>query len=414
MKNLLQSSINEMQSTLSAANISGKESILNGMQLEQVLLKKNIIDRYANRLRSANYLPSAIDHNTNQAINTKTVVKTSSLFADNTDKSLTSRYLIVVGLPSGLLETLRYKSSSLQTGHLYTVRLYFKNIQLTGRTEEQIVESGGTLYASKPYTFSSRLFVSEGAQLFNGADITAPELTSYEQVAKATKFKVFDDQGNYVDITRNQVAGILSSEVATNHLNSHYGKLLLKTTSGISVEEEIFDLVPQVRTYPDAGKIPLYSTLVDLASNKFGVTAEDQLNKERTMRDLARSIQLAPTQHKDSMMVSKTFERIHVIPIDINDIISDPAIQLSRSDISFINIIAEVEYSQFQPAINPVQSSTRTQSFANSLGERGDGLVTSIDIGTFNLQDQSVASVGINKIIETSNNAGGRFGGFRR
>jgi hypothetical protein len=103
-----------------------------------------------------------------------------------------------------------------------------------------------------------------------------------------------------------------------------------------------------------------------------------------------------------------------VIPIDINDIISDPAIQLSRSDISFINIIAEVEYSQFQPAINPVQSSTRTQSFANSLGERGDGLVTSIDIGSFNLQDQSVASVGINKIIETSNNAGGRFGGFRR
>jgi hypothetical protein len=235
-----------------------------------------------------------------------------------------------------------------------------------------------------------------------GPDTKASELLSYEQIAAATKYKVIDDDRNYVDATPDQITSIMgNSNVVKNHLNSHYGKLLLKTTTGISVDEEIFDLVPQQRTYPDTENLPNYTTLADLAAVNFGSSPEDQLNKERTLRDLSRAIQLSPRQHMTSMMVSKTFERIHVIPVDIDDIISRPEMNLRLDDLAYISVVAKINLSDTQPPVS-VQPAPRTRSFSNSLGERGDGKVTIIDIGQFDIATQSASSVGINKMVDAS------------
>lgn len=409
----LQSNIESIQRILRDQQINNLESLVNCIQTEQAILKKDIANRYSNLLRGANYLPSAIDHNTAQAVNTKTVVKTSPEFADQSDVSITRKFLIVVGLPSGLLETLRYENSASTSEHLYNIDLVFKNLQIT-----ELQEEAGTRVATMQYAFSSRVFVNEGSQLTGGPDTKSSELLSYAQIAAATKYKVIDDDGNYVDATPDQITSIMgNSNVVKNHLNSHYGKLLLKTTTGISVDEEIFDIVPQQRTYPDTENLPNYTTLADLAAVNFGNSAEDQLNKERTLRDLSRAVQLSPRQHMTSMMVSKTFERIHVIPVDIDDIITRPEMNLLQDDLAYISVVAKISLSDAQPPVS-LQPAPRTRSYANSLGnslgERGDGQVTVIDLGQFDIAAQSASAVGINAAIESSNKFGGLLGGNRR
>ncbi len=405
----LQANINDIKRAINDNNLNDKESILNSIQSEQAYLKKNIIDRYSYLLKDAPYLPSAVDHNTSQAINTKTVVQTKALFADPVDTSLTRKFLIVIGLPSGLLESLRYENSFITSEHLYNIDLIFRNTQIT-----EIQEGSGNIVAIKSYKFSSRIFVNEGSQVIGGADTKAESLTTYSQIAAATKYKVIDDQGNYVDVSPDQLTEIIGiPAVVENHLNSHYGKLFLKTVTGISVDEEIFDLIPQTRTYPDLASLPNYTTLVDLTSGAFDSTAESQLNKARVLRDMSRAVQLSPMQHMTSMMTSKTFERIHVIPVDIQDLIDDPVMRLTSEDVAFISVTAKISLSETQPAV-VLEAPRRTSSSSNSLGERGDGQVTTVDIEQFDPAEQSVSSVGIEAFLESSSRFGGMLGGYRR
>ena len=409
--------VNSIRRDIRNYDLVDKESLINAVQTEQAFLKKHLVERYSNFLRSANYLPAAIDHNTGQASNMSTVVQTSNIFEDQVSATLTKKFVVVVGLPTGLLESLRYENVMSTSEHLYNIDLVFRNIQRTEKFEENARLENEDLYVTKSYTFSSRVFVSEGSQFFNGPDTKTTSLTNYEQIKNATKFKVYDDQGDYVDATNSQLAEILNSTIVNNHIDSHYGKLLLKTVSGISTDEEIFDLVPQDRVYPDESNLSVYTTLADITEANTGFTAEDQLNKERVLRDLSRSAQLSPKQHMISMMSSKTFERVHAIMVDVSEILSNPIIGDNRSNrgISFISVVAKVSLAESQPPIRfDTTENTRTRSFANALGERGDSKVTPIEAGQYDLASQSAASVGINKMVEMNNKFGGRLGGYHR
>lgn len=413
---VLKSTISSVSSAIASNGFQQTESLLNATQLEQAFLKINLTDRYANLLRGAAYLPSAIDHNTGQAINTKTVVSTYPVLTDPTSDAVTRKFLVAVGIPTGLLETLRYKNAVTTAEHLYSIDLVFKNLQVS---EEQ--EAIGS-YVTKSFTFSSRIFVNEGAQLIGGADTKTAELSNYEQVYAATKFKVIDDTGAYRDITIADLERIIGSDVIVkNHFTSHYAKLFLKTVTGITLDEECFDLIPQARTYPDASQLANYTTIADGINSNFPASQEGQLNRERVLLDLSRAIQLAPQQHKTSMMISKTFERIHVIPIDINDLLNPLGIVLgteaeniSENDIAFIDVVAKIRLEDAQPPVS-FEDAPASRSYSNSLGERGDRSVTAPNVlSQVDAASQSAASVGINAMIETSNRFGGRLGGYRR
>ena len=414
--NVMKSTISSVSSAIASNGFQQTEALLNATQLEQAFLKINLTDRYANLLRGAAYLPSAIDHNTGQASNTKTVVSTYPVLTDPTSDAVTRKFLVAVGIPTGLLETLRYKNAVTTAEHLYSIDLVFKNLQVS---EEQ--EAIGS-YVTKSYTFSSRIFVNEGAQLIGGADTKTAELSNYEQVYAATKFKVIDDTGAYRDITIADLERIMGSDVIVkNHFTSHYAKLFLKTVTGITLDEECFDLIPQARTYPDASQLANYTTIADGINSNFPASQEGQLNRERVLLDLSRAIQLAPQQHKTSMMISKTFERIHVIPIDINDLLNPigsflgtEAENISENDIAFIDVVAKIRLEDAQPPVS-FEDAPASRSYSNSLGERGDRSVTTPNvISQVDAASQSAASVGINSMIETSNRFGGRLGGYRR
>lgn len=407
--NLLKSTFSSVSSAIATNSLQTTETLLNATQLEQAFLKKNLTDRYANLLRGAPYLPSAIDHSTGQAANTKTVVTTYPVMTDPTSDVVSRKFLVAVGIPTGLMEALRYKNVTSTAEHLYSIDLIFKNLQISEEQEELGV------YVKKSYTFSSRIFISEGSQLIGGADTKTPELTNYEQVYAATKFKVIDDNGEYRDINRQELEVLMGSDVIVkNHFASHYGKLYLKTVTGITLDEECFDLIPQTRVYPDIDQIANYTTIVDNITSEFPATQEGQLNRERVLLDLSRSIQLSPQQHKKSMMVSKTFERVHVIPIDIDQFINDPAINLTNSDVAFIDVVAKIRLEAAQPPVS-FDDAPATRSYANSLGEQGENTVTQPSfLNQADAVSQSVGSVGINSMIESSNKFGGRLGGYRR
>jgi len=397
------SNVNEIYRIASTNNLVGRYSLLNDTQIEQAFLKKNIVDRYSSLLRGASYLPSAIDHNVGQALNTKTVVATYPNLNDPLNEALTRKFLIAVGIPTGLMEALRYQNIASTSEHLYSIDLTFKNLQITQEEEEA---STFEAFVTRGYTFSTRIFVNEGSQLIGGADTKASELTNYSQIYSATKYKVIDDGGNYRDIDFSDLERIIGDrKIIDNHLMSHYAKLLLKTTAGFTLEEEVFDLVPQVRRYPDSAQDANYTTIVDLITDRYPNTPEGQLNKERVLRDISRSIQLAPDQHKTSMMVSKTFERIHVIPIDVSDIINQ--LQIRREDIAFLDVFANIRLEDSQPPIAFEEAPTR-RSYASA---RQDALTIFRET---DVRSQGIDSTGINAAIESSNRFGGLLGGNNR
>jgi len=391
--------VESVANLLQTSQLSDTESLLNSVQSEQAFLKKNLVDRYSSLLRGATYLPTAIDHNVGQALSTKTVVLTYPVLNDPISDLVTRKFLIAVGMPTGLMETLRYQNTVSTSEHLYSIDLVFKKIQVTQEEEDT---SRFDAFVTKGYTFSTRVFINEGSQLTGGPDTKSSELTNYAQIYSATKYKVIDDSGNYRDISVPDLEQVLgNSKIVENHFMSHYSKLLLKTTAGITLDEEVFDLVPQARRYPDAEQDANYTTIVDRASVKYPDTPEGQLNKERAQRDLSRAIQLAPNQHKTSMMVSKTFERIHVIPIDISDIVEQ--LQMTREDIAFIDVIAKIRLESSQPPVSFEEAPTR-RSYTGAIQDAATA-ITQTDVSA-----QGADSVGINAMVESSN----RFGGLMR
>lgn len=401
----LTSSINSIKNIANSMSIGDKESIMNAIQSEQAFLKKNIVDRYSYPLRGAQYLPSAIDHNIGQALNAKTAILTQPILNDEASDRLTRKFMVVVGIPTGLMENLRYQNTLSTKEHLYTIDLVFKNLQISQKDEDDNAADTTTKISK---TFSTRIFVNEGYQLAGGADVVSSTLSNYQQIYDATKYKYIDDNGSYLDATPDVLQFMLGDRsIIENHLLSHYSKLFLKTTAGITLDEEAFDLVPQTRRYPDAAQDANYTSIVDGIAVNYPSTVEGQLNKERVLRDLSRSSVLAPDQHKTSMMTSKIFERIHVIPVNIDDIISDfeniNDDLVFRNDLSFISVVAKISLAENQPPMILRQSPTR-RSAAQASTDVAETF-KQIDV-----RSQGADVVGINKMIETSS----KFSGIMR
>lgn len=402
----LQLAIGSIKTYSRNAEIGDKESIMNSIQAEQAMLKKNIIDRYSYPLRGAAYLPTALDHNINQALNLKTAVLTLPALNDSPIDAINRKFMVAVGIPAGLMENLRYKNTFSTKEHLYNIDLVFKNLQISQNEEDS--DTAGTL-AIVSKTFSTRIFVNEGYQIAGGADVVSSTLTNYQQIYDATKYKYVSDSGQYLDVTPDKLNFMLGDrKIIENHLLSHYSKLLLKATAGITLDEEVFDLVLQTRRYPDAAQDANYTTIVDKIAVNYPDTTEGVLNKDRALRDLSRSMMLSPDQHKVSMMTAKTFERIHVIPVDINEITSifnrnggneitsifdrnGGNLAFAR-DPSFISVVAKISLADNQPPMELTQSPTR-----RSTTQAATDVASVLANGT--ARDASVT--GINKFRET-------------
>jgi hypothetical protein len=105
------------------------------------------------------------------------------------------------------------------------------------------------------------------------------------------------------------------------------------------------------------------------------------------------------------MMVSKTFERIHVIPVDVSEVIEQ--LQISREDIAFLDVVAKVRLEASQPPVS-FEAATTRRSYSNALQ---NALTTFVET---DVRSQGIDSVGINAVVETSNRFGGRLGGNNR
>lgn len=417
-------SIAKVNEKIISLGIDSEESLLNAIQREQAYLKKHIVSLYSNPLRGAQYLPSAVDYTQGQAQNVKTMISCVPELADAIDVNnpgqgaSNRKYLITVGIPSGLIEKLRYESTGVVSEHMISVNLKFRNLQ-----RKQIDYDAATMqdidpdtFISKSYKFSTRLFIEEGSQAADSSDIVASTMTNADSIYARTTYKVFDDAGSYKKVDYRAAVAILGDAVVKQHVKSHYANLILQSCNGVNVREHTFNLIPQNQVYPDpvaAGLPDNYSTLIDLITPRFGTDAEALLYKQRVEQDLARSRQFSPNQHLKNMTTSKTYERIFTIPVDFDALaieFPDDFARALTSDFIFFDVVAEVSLEAAQPPIVILdQSRTRPsrQSDYNVATQSARSLIeTSID-------QLDVTSAGINSVIEVSNKFRGIFGGSR-
>lgn len=415
-------SITKVNEKIIDLGIDAEESLLNAIQREQAYLKKHLVSLYSNPLRGAQYLPSAVDYTQGQAQNVKTMISCVPELADAVDVnnpgqgSANRKYLITVGIPTGLIEKLRYENTSVVSEHMISINLIFKNLQ-----RQQVDYDAATMQdvdpdasVSRSYKFSTRLFIEEGSQAANSADVVASTITNADSIYSRTTYKVFDDAGSYKKVDYIAAAGILGENVVKQHVKSHYANLILQACNGINVREHSFNLIPQRQVYPDRpapGLPDNYTTLIDLITPSFGSDDEALLYKQRVEQDLARSRQFSPNQHLKNITTSKTYERVFTIPVDFDALTSelpDDFAKALANNFIFFDVVAEIRLEAVQPPVVILDQSQTRPSRQNDYTIATQSARSLIETA---IDQLDVTSAGINNVIEISNKFKGIYGG---
>ena len=296
-------SIGAVSNSIANNDLTDVESIINSTQREQAQLKKINVEKYSNRLIGAQYLPSISDYNLKLAVYTKVVLRTHPRMRAGPKKNY-----IAIGLPSGLLENLRYQNVLSTAEDIFNIRLNFVNLQV-----KQLAD--GLERIQRTYKFSSKLFVFD-----KNDDRTVNKPRSYNDVFSDTGLKYFGDDGSVRDISYADASRILGQEIVDNHMLSHYAQAALRMINGIRIDEGIFDMRERSQVFPDVEKMSEYLTIFRdyVLTRQVKDTTDEKLFLQRVMNDVARSTYLSPNEHFISMATSRKFERVYIIPVTMS------------------------------------------------------------------------------------------------
>ena len=295
-------------------NIFDSSKLINDVQLEQAKLKSIISNRYAKTFK---YLPSITDYTRDQTDRLKPCLLPNARFFPSGENV----QYVVVGLPTGMLENMRYKNAYDVNESIFEIELIVKGLQVDQKNEKS------TRTSSLKYKFSSNIFVN---------DYIDPKIVKYNKVKD-----VFDST-NLVEIRKNEIRPIdaakaaksYGSDVIINHLVSYYSGLIMKSVYGLSVDENIFDLINREISYPDStlrnDYLELFKTFMTVSN--FTDTPENSLFIQRVMNDVARSINYAPNEHFVSATSTKLFDRVLVLPVNFS----------SFKDLKFLNVMLKI------------------------------------------------------------------------
>jgi hypothetical protein len=332
----LNTTTNLASSAISSNNLNDKDTLLHSMQREQVYLKSYNLRMHNKVSTNVDYVPACDDYTQGQTENLKTFIDNGLLGTNNTKTNIIS-----IGIPSGLLEDLRYRQAlsysqirnAASANDIFEIVLTFEDMQTRQASMDELQEVRSV---EKTYRFSSRLRVAEGSLDFNGADTKSSTITNVQQIIGNTTF--IDLTSNDAQINYTLAANTFGSEVVLNEVKSHYASLLLKSTVGLDVSEQNFPVIQSNIDYPDANNGNYIVLQEDV--NKTYITEEQEsvIFATKVKRDLARSIYSAPRQLFENVVTSKTFEKIVNIIVDVDNAAeSDPT-----SSVSIENVRAEI------------------------------------------------------------------------
>ncbi len=323
---------NVAKAALNDNGLKEKDTLLHSMQYEQILLKRYALSMYNKTSTDANYVPSSNDYTKGQTTNLKTFIDCGLIGTNNTKTNI-----LTIGIPSGLIEDLRYRQTfSLSqlfndpySEGKFQIHLIFENMQTNQVTSDETPFNK----IEKLYTFSTKLRVTEGSLDFNGADTKTNIITSKQTLLGNTTL-LDVNSANPAQMRYNDAVSKFGSDTVENEIKSYYASLLLKSTIGLDTSEQNFHVIPQDVVYPDPNNVYYSMMEVDINNSYLTADPDSAIFATRIKQELARSRYCAPQQLFENIVTSKTFEKIVNVIIDVDNINElDPTSKISLENV---------------------------------------------------------------------------------
>lgn len=349
---------NEIISQVSSSEDFGR-LVLVALTRDQLMLNRALYDSLSVQNREYPYLPATKAVLTNQMKNLATISTMNDLV--QTESSGRKR-ILTVGLSSGFVERMRNESIDItgdlnyRKSNLIGISVWRRN--LLDETEvadpkefifdlsKFIIEGRATDTSSGSESIDAAAMYAEGQSvddLFDNITVNSYSPDGQTDSFTGRAYALFD---NNTSIT---TAGIDLNIVYQNHVLDFYLKLYMLLTTGIDVYEDIFPFLEEevLFTGPDKELQSTFDMMKAELSEMFPTKdATSQLNFDRLLGELSRSILLSPKKWRNRVVYPKIFDRTFCILIDESDwtITNNTSDQDDTSDTASLNIIANARF----------------------------------------------------------------------
>ena len=293
---------------------------------DQLSLNRALFDSFSVPNRNYPYLPASKAIMVNQTKNLSGFLKNDLMVDNNSDFR---RFIGTVGLPAGLLETLRNRMMD-ETGNLDYRHSSIVEVAIWKRDllkEDVVYEPQRYVFDTSRHLIYGRPMPTDAGSHIDSA-MSAPEPQDFEQVANDIVFRKYTPDGNiatfegsaYDKVFESESAGVSTSDIFRNHANDYYLKLFMRLTTGIDVSEDIFPFLEGNVFFDDVDprNQDLYEELALKAKSMFVDTnnIESALNYDRLIGEIRRSIFLSSEKYRNRILYPKVFERTFCMIID--------------------------------------------------------------------------------------------------
>ena len=294
---------------------------------DQLILNRALYDSLGIANREYPYVPASKAILTNESSNLAGFAKTPELLRSS---DLKRKYIMPIGLTSGILESLRIRQMD-ATGDL---SYRFANIVEVAVWKRNLLHED-ILYEPKRFVFDTSKFIIIGRPEATAAGgdvdnaVSSPSPQTPDSVKDSIVVRTYTPDGNtetwtgkaYEYVFRNNSVShpFTSDEIFQNHATDYYLKTFMKLTSGFDFSEDIFPFLEQNVFFdaPDPDKESIYDELFEHSKVLFLDNDEEtRLNFDRLTGELRRSIFLSPRKYRNRIIYPKVFERTYCVFID--------------------------------------------------------------------------------------------------
>lgn len=304
-----------------------KASLL-GITRDQLTLNRALYDSIGSPNREYPYVPATKAIMTNQSKNLSGFFKLDSMLKSASE---TERFIVPVGLPAGLIESLRLRMMD-KTGD---VSYRYSNIVEVSIWKRDLLHEE-VLFQPKRYVFDISKFIIEGRQSPTSkgsnlldASVSALDPQNFNTALDKIVVRGYTPDGNIqtttgkIDLTRYYSLdyGVDSNDIFKNHVIDSHLKTFMQLTTGFDVHEDIFPFLEGNVFFDgvDHEQEPVFKELSEKAKFMFvDRDIESALNYQRLIGELKRSILLSPKKYRNRIVYPKIFDRVFCMLVDPN------------------------------------------------------------------------------------------------
>ena len=239
------------------------------------------------------------------------------------------RFIAPIGIPAGLLESLRYRMMD-QTGD---VSYRYSDIAEIAVWKRNLLHTN-IVWEPKRYVFDVSKFIIEGRSSSTSiggntldAARNALDPINFENLTSRIVSRGYSPDGNIHTTVgrihpwdyRSEDYGVDSDEVFKNHIVDSYLKLFMQLTTGFDFHEDIFPFLEGEVFFDgvDSEQDSLYRELEEHAKNLFVERdIESALNYQRLLGEIRRSRMMSPKKYRNRIVYPKIFDRVFCVLID--------------------------------------------------------------------------------------------------